>query len=138
VEDCNKYIKICASSWSLAKVILRCTVSETQKNVISHVSFSAVQAFHPLFYFLSLTASGYKFWYPEWAITMVPVTGIMNLNKNYFISFYRMNNLKFVQHTIFSLINKLILLPLGLRCPGLLHQSLPPPNPTSTAPRCCL
>jgi len=29
VEDCNKCIKICASRWSLEKVILRCTVSET-------------------------------------------------------------------------------------------------------------
>jgi hypothetical protein len=30
-EDFNKCIKICASGWSLAKVILRCTVSETKK-----------------------------------------------------------------------------------------------------------
>jgi len=31
VEDCNKCIKICASSCLSAKVILRCTVSETSK-----------------------------------------------------------------------------------------------------------
>jgi len=33
VEDCNKCIKICASSWSLAKVILRYTVNEIKKIV---------------------------------------------------------------------------------------------------------
>ena len=37
VEDCNKCIKICASSWSLAKVILRCTVRETSKFAIQIV-----------------------------------------------------------------------------------------------------
>jgi hypothetical protein len=33
-------LKICASSWPLAKVILRCTVSETskQENLVSHLS----------------------------------------------------------------------------------------------------
>jgi hypothetical protein len=36
VEDCNKLImkqRICASSWPLAKIILRCTVSRISKSI---------------------------------------------------------------------------------------------------------
>ena len=37
VEGCNKCIEICASSLSLAKVILRCTVSEILKKIFIEI-----------------------------------------------------------------------------------------------------
>jgi len=45
VENYYKCIKICASSWSLAEVMLRCTVSETlkkKKNAVQVCSLGAI------------------------------------------------------------------------------------------------
>jgi hypothetical protein len=60
---------------------------------------------------------------------MAPITGIMNFNQIiYLISFYRLNNLNFVQRTISPSINIFIWLSLGLQFFIPIPSPTPPPQ----------